>query len=153
MRDRVLMIGSNLVRTLLLIIAGIIITRSYSKLSLGTYQQSVLIYSILCVFLALGTPKAIFFFIEQDHDSKNFLWHIFSLLLASLLIACLMLIFLWSHLCRLFSNPSLVPLVYLVIWNLIFRTINELFIPVAIISKKKYYIWRTDFLLAILSVT
>ncbi|NUM35343.1 MAG: oligosaccharide flippase family protein [Candidatus Brocadiae bacterium] len=144
MKERILVVGSGIFNTIMMVISGIIVTRSYSKSLLGTYQQAVLLYSTLAIFISLGTPKAVLYFVTPGSNRKKILWHILICLLVSSLIGNLALYFSWDRICSLFSNPDLQYLWLLVSCNLFFRSFNEIFQVAAVSADKKKYIWRMD---------
>lgn len=156
MRERILIVGSGIFNIFMVLFSNILVTRTYSKALLGTYQQAILLYSSIAILVSLGMPKAVLYFLYPGSNKKKTLWHIVICLSGALVFANVILYLSWNWICSLFSNPDLQSFYFLILGNLFFRAFNELFAAVAVSVEKKSYIWHieitTGLLLLVLSL-
>lgn len=136
MKDRIILITSSILLQLSSVIGGIIITRSYSKMDLGTYQQGVLLFSILAVIASIGAPKAIYYFGKINSNLKQTINHIVLLIIISCIFFSGVLSISWKFICDLFSNQNLYHFLIYIIIMLCLTAINYILQPIAILTEK-----------------
>ena len=131
-----MLVAGNFLKFGCITIAGMLLSRNYSKSELGTYLQGVLLIATISEIAAWGLPKAILFFGGIEKNRKNLILHILIMIGFTASLFGLLLWGLRDRIGNLFSNPALKDLAFVMILNLLFRTMNIALSTIMVIIEK-----------------
>jgi len=121
-------------------------------MELGTYQQGVLLFSMIALIACFGAPKALYYFGKTEKNLKETIIHTLSLITISCIFFTIILTILWNPICNLFSNQSLTPFLIYIITMFSLTAIHNLLQPVAILTKKVVLIGYLNIITSILQI-
>jgi len=108
----------------------VVLSRIFTKTDYASYRQTLLAYTFLAPLLALGFPRALYYFLPQDRENGRSI--LTGNLLLLFLMGCLFAVAMWcggnKFLAKRFSNPALIRLL------LIFSPYALLVLPARSIS-------------------
>lgn len=153
MRERGLLILSSGFASVVTILTGALMARTLTKSAFGTYQQALLVFSVLSVVASLGTQKAILYFVSSVQScQRRRLTRILGVATLGGFVTAAILAATWRALCSSFHNPDLEPLLGLVIANLIARCLTESLAAVAVSTGRTPVVYWTTFAGALYSL-
>ncbi|MCX4327762.1 MAG: oligosaccharide flippase family protein [Lachnospiraceae bacterium] len=136
-KDATILTFVRCVTMLVSIIQTMILTRTLSKTSYGTYSQAILVISFLSPFFSMGLENAINYFFNKSANikiRKNYINTIFAISIASGLLCGLIILILRIQIGLYFDNPLIVPLTGYIAFRPCLQNLIALYQPMYIAS-------------------
>lgn len=106
----------------------------------GTYQQVILIVSIIALISSFGQEKAMLFFTQAENCNKNTQVCSLLIVLGSSSFFILFVGLFWQSLANWFNNPDLIDYKYVSLALIFFRAFSGLIDSVFIVNNKGYWV-------------
>ena len=124
----IIYIGSHIAGSMFPLLTSMVMVRYLSQHEYGTYREIMLFTVLLPSWIALGLPQSLSYFIPRassQKEKKQLALQIFLCLTVLGAMASIVIYALQDQVIRAFSNPSLIPLVWICSLYLLFIVPNK----------------------------
>ena len=118
------------------LVPGIFLARMLTKAEYGTYQQVMLIAQFIAIFIPLGIPSSLYFFIPKDKvNQRNIIIQTGFTLLFLAALGCIIVYVFRFEIAMFFNNMMLAVLIYFVLGVIFSQTLDRIIDVLILIDK------------------
>lgn len=130
-----------------------IMSRVFDKFEYGSYSQACTIVTVVSPFFLLGLCNTANYFYNQENSKRGvYIDAIYNMILGLGLIGGIFIMIFHNPIASYFSNPTLVPLIYIIAFRPLFQNMIALFQTLYISANRAMIIALRNTILAILQL-